>query len=262
MAISISMVMLKSDEPMRLSDIQKQLAEFWPDLPAATDAEEKDNSVAFRLGASQIIIGKMPVPIPWADLEGPCATSVLWRNAEEEVKQHTIHWIVTVNDDFDPVKRLTLLTQVTAAAMAACPVAMGVYWGAAPLIIPKNVFIDFARKVMPQGPPLHVWVDFRVGKDSDHTSSGFTAGMKALGHMEFETQNAPELPSELRERLLALAGYVLEHGPVLRDGDSVGRDAAERIRVVYSESAFGHEGQVMRLQYESASPKKPWWKPW
>jgi hypothetical protein len=69
MATSISMVMLKSDEPMRLSDIQKSLAEFWPDLPAMTDAEEKDARVTFRLGASQITIGKMPAPIPWSDLE-------------------------------------------------------------------------------------------------------------------------------------------------------------------------------------------------
>jgi hypothetical protein len=44
------------------------------------------------------------------------------------------------------------------------------------------------------------------------------------------------------------------------DGDTIGEDANERIRVVYAKSAFGHEGQVMRLQYET--PEKPWWKLW
>jgi hypothetical protein len=44
--------------------------------------------------------------------------------------------------------------------------------------------------------------------------------------------------------------------------NAAGEDANERIRVVYAKSAFGHEGQVMRLQYEAASPEKPWWKLW
>jgi hypothetical protein len=262
MAISISMVMLKSDAPIRGADIHKALAEYWPGLAAATQAEEKDGSIAFRIGASDIILGRMPAPIPWSDLEGPCATSVLWRDAAQEVKQHALHWVVTVSAELNPVEMSTLLTQATAATMAACPAAIGVYWGNATLVLPKNLFIDFAREVLPGGPPLHIWVDFRVGKDTDATSAGFTAGMKALGHMEFEAQNAPEPPGELRERLMGLAGYVLERGPVLRDGDSVGQDADERIRVLYSPSAFGHEGKVMRLQYERASPAKPWWKVW
>jgi hypothetical protein len=100
---------------------------------------------------------------------------------------------------------------------------------------------------------------FAVGRDTAKSSSGFTTGMAALGHMEFEAQGAPEPPGELRKRFEALAGYVLEHGPVIEDGDTIGEDANERIRVVFSDSAFGHEGKVMRLEYERPSPQKPWW---
>jgi hypothetical protein len=254
------MVMLKSDVSIRASDVHKSLSDNWPNLPPVTDAEEKEGSIAFRIGSSDVIMARMPAPIPWSDLEGPCATSLLWRNATEEVKQHMIHWIVTVSGELNPLEMATLLTQATAATLAACPTAMGVYWGNATLIVPKNIFFDFAKEVLPQGPPLHIWVDFRVGQDSEHTSGGFTTGMQALGHMEFEAQNSPEPFGELRERFIALAGYVLEHGPVIRDGDTVGEDAEERIRVRYSPSAFGHEGKVMRLQYERPSQAKPWWK--
>ena len=76
--------------------------------------------------------------------------------------------------------------------------------------------------------------------------------MVALGHMEFEAEDVPESPGDLRDRFFGLANYVLENGPVIRDGDTIGEDARERIRVVYSQSAFGHEGQVMRLEYGSA----------
>lgn len=115
---------------------------------------------------------------------------------------------------------------------------------------------------MPAGAPLHIWIDFRIGRDSEKSSSGFTAGMAALGHMEFETQKCPEPPGELRQRLESLARYVLENGPVIKDGDTIGEDANERIRIVYAKSAFGHKEKVMRLEYETASPQKPWWKLW
>jgi hypothetical protein len=86
--------------------------------------------------------------------------------------------------------------------------------------------------------------------------------MDALGHMELETVNATDAPGDLRERLIAIAGYLLENGPVIQDGHTVGEDANERIRVVYSKSAFGQPHRVMRLDYEAAQPKKRWWKPW
>jgi hypothetical protein len=253
MPISLSMVMLKSDVPIRALDIHKSIGRHWPNLPAVKDVEEQEGSISFRIGSADVILARMPTAVPWSDLEGPCATSILWRNATEEVKQHTVHWIVTVSADLNPVEMSTLLTQVTASTMMACPSAIGVYWGNATLVVPKNIFIDFAREVLPHGPPLDIWVDFRVGPDGEHTSAGFTTGMKALGHMEFETQNAPESFGELRERFLALAGYVLENGPVIRDGDTVGEDAEERVRVAYSPSAFGHEGKVMSLRYERPS---------
>ena len=262
MAIGISMIMLSTDSPIRAKDVQRHLAENWPELPAASGIEEKDDALSLQIGEASLIMAKMPAPIPWSDLEGPCATSILWKNAASEVKKHSIHWIVTVNGDLDPFLLSKLLTQATAAATAACEEAIGVYWGNATLVIPKDIFIDFAKEVLPHGPPLHIWVDFRVGKDSDTSSSGFTAGMKALGHMEFETQSSPEPPGELRERFLALAGYIVENGPVIRDGDTVGEDAEERIRVVYADSSFGHDDKVMRLVYETASTKKPWWKLW
>ena len=263
MTLAISMVLCLDDAVPRSADIQRELTTRFPDLPAATDGEQKETTIAFRVGSDDIILAQMPAPFPWSDLEGPCATSILWKNAAEEVKRHKYHWIVTVmSPESEPIPLAERLTQATVALMAACPSAIGVYWGNATLLVPTNLFIDFAQKIMPAGPPLHIWIDFRIGRDSERSSSGFTAGMTALGHMEFETQNCPEPPGELRQRLESLARYVLENGPVIKDGDTIGEDANERIRIVYSKSSFGHKGRVMRLEYETASPKKPWWKLW
>lgn len=262
MAIAISMVMLQEDEEPSTSDFRNELSSNWPELEISNSISKDGNTLSFEIGASNIILGKMSAPLPWSDLEGPCATSILWPKATDEVKLHKIHWIVTVSGQLSPLEFSKLLTQVTAAFMAACPSAIGVYWGNATLVIPKNIFIDFAKEVLPQGPPLHIWIDFRVGKDSEKSSSGFTTGMTALGHMEIEAQGAPEPPSDLRGRLLSLTEYLIDKGPVIKDGDTIGDEVGERIRVIYSKSSFGHEGKVMRLKYEKPSSKNSWWKLW
>jgi hypothetical protein len=256
MALGISMILLTEDAQLSAADIQGDLAARFPDLPASSDPAEDGNTLSFALGSADVILGKMPAPIPWSELEGPCATSVLWPNAADTVKAHKEHIIVTVSgDSLDPIQLATLLTQATASVLATTPAALGVYWGSATLVIPKNVFIDFATEVLPEGPPLHIWVDFRVGNTEDGQSSlGFTQGMEALGHMEFEALESPETFADLRERFMGLAGYVLENGPVIRDGDTIGEDANERIRVVYSDPAFGHKNKVMRLEYETPIP--------
>jgi hypothetical protein len=261
--ISIAFVALGEKPKLSAAAIQRDLKATWPSLPEIGPAEENDNTLAFSVGETQVICGLMPAPIPWSDLQGPCATSWLWKEAASVLKQHKNHLIVTVMGDENPLNRIKLLSMTTASILATCPQAMGVYWGEATLVVSPELFRDFATQMLPEGLPLYIWIDFRVGRNESGGCSGFTTGLKALGHMELETLNSPEPPGELRERLFGLACYLIENGPVIRDGDTVGEDANERIQVGYSPSSFGQEGPVMRLNYSSTSAApKPWWKFW
>ena len=107
------------------------------------------------------------------------------------------------------------------------------------------------------------WPDLPAPADAsedDGTAAGFTSGLTALGHMEWEALDVPEKPGELHERFMELSNYVLANAAVIKDGDTVGRNAKEKIRVVFSPSTFGRDGLVMRLVYENAP--RPWWKFW
>src|SRR5690242_17078981 len=144
MTVAISMVLLRDRCELNQEQVQGQLAAQWPDLPAPSDFKRDKDVVSFKLGEVGVAVALMPAPFPWSDLEGPCATSLLWKNATEEVKQHRFHSIVTVFGKCRPLEFSTVLTKVTAAVMAACPAAMGVYWGNAALIVPKDLFIEMA----------------------------------------------------------------------------------------------------------------------
>jgi hypothetical protein len=236
--------------------IRAELARRFPDLPRAKSVESRDASFSFRIGSLDVIAGLMSAPIPWSDLEGPCAASILWKDAGKALRSHTAHLIVTVAGSDRPLERMRLLTQVTAAVLASCAEAVGVYWTGAGLVIQPPLLVEFATEVLPSRPPLDIWVDIQVGKSNSGKTIGFTRGMESLGHMEFETEDAGESPGELRKRLYFLASYVLEHGPVLKDGDTFGENADERINIVYDESQFGGESQVMLLEYRPPARRR------
>lgn len=262
MPLQISMILFSEQPAFSPADLSATLATQWPDLPAVTGIEEKEGIISFDLGNANVAILTVPAPFPWSDLEGPCDTSVLWPDATAALREHKSHAIVTVRGEFEPVALSTLLTQVSTAIMAAAAQTLGVYWPAGTLVVPKDIFTDFAVDVMPESVPLPIWVDFRVGwKDDKKTSAGFTTGLADLGLMELETQSAPEAPGALRERFEAISAYLLEHGLVIQHGDTLGETATEKIRVVVADSGFGNKGQVMQLVFESTE-KRSWWKPW
>jgi hypothetical protein len=254
----IAVVLLRDDAPASVKTIADDIERRWTNLPYATALESDDVALSFRLGSLTVAVGRMPAPYPWSELQGPCSTSVLWPTATEDIKPLRRHWIVTVSDEAKPVQLALMLTKVTASVLATCPSAVGVYWGNSTLVLPKDLVVHVAPASSLTDPPIEMWVDFRVGWDSRKTSSGFTQGMRSLGHMDFETQDAPESPAQLRERLVALARYVVTGNGAIRDGDTVGKDAREKIRVSYAESAFGNKDEVMRLTFEPV----PRWKLW
>lgn len=263
MSLQIAMIFFNHAPVYPVKEVLAFLSSRWPGLAAVSDVSEDGNTLAFNVDTAEVVIGTMPAPVPWSDLEGPCATSILWPDAASMLRSHTHHAIVTVRGELDPVALSTVLTQVTAALMAATPGTPGVFWTNAALLVPKDMFIDFAVKIMPMGPPLTIWVDSRVGwTEVDAFSSGFTTGLAELGLMELEAEKATEPPAELRKRFEAIARYLLENGQVISDGDTLGESADEKIRVVYGPSAFGIEGTVMRLVYEALPAKKSWWKSW
>ncbi len=262
MSVIVSFVLLSKPAKLLAGDIGRFLSANWQDLPAVSGVEEGESTLLFDIGSTKIALMFMDQPFPWSDLEGPCATSVLWKDAQASLQDHRAHIIISALGELTAIGQATLLTQVTAAVLGACDSALGVYWGNAALIVPKPIFIDFAVEVLPSGPPLHIWVDFRVGTGENGGSVGFTTGMSGLGHREIEAIDAPEAPGALRDRLTALCGYLLENGPVIHDGNTVGADADEKIRVVFAESRFGAQSEVMLLEYEGRTSKKPKWKFW
>jgi hypothetical protein len=169
------------------------------------------------------------------------------------MKAHKRHVIVTASGEGELIDQMKLLTQATVALLDSCEGAIGVYWSNASLVLPPQTFIESATENLPDGLPMAIWVNCIIQAKPDGGSAGFTRGLAAFEKMEFECPNCPEPPQELMGRLFGLAQYVLEQGAEIKNGDTIGQTAEEKIKVHYKPSSFGLEGKVMRLDYPDAA---------
>jgi hypothetical protein len=250
MAISLAFALLKPKARLPAAAFTKLLKIRFPDSDniAVRPVDDKPGLLSATIGESEVILTIIGAPYPWSDLEGPCATSLHWENASDEVRACSGHMIITVMNDFSSaVKRAEVLTHVSAAVLESCPEAAGLYWGNAAMIWPREKYLSIAPASIDESTSVILWVDVRINPISRTSTSGFTCGLRALDLMEFEVTKAPEPPSELYDRLMSMADYLIENGPVIKDGDTVGATASEKIKIRYGESQVGFNEPVMHM---------------
>lgn len=243
---------LMEGESFPFDEFQAQAARSRVCGRKVTGLEIKDDAIlSFSLGDELAALALMPAPYPWSDLEGPCATSWMWpeETSATDVKRHRTHLLVTMTGGrSDPIPRRLMLTAMTALA-ARQPGVLGVYWPDGTLVHYPPVFVEMADAVnSPEAPPLYLWVDFRLFRNDDGTIGLFTTGLKAIGFMEIEIPKIDMDPIELRDWTVNIAYYLIEKGPVLSDGDTIGMTAEQKIRIRHLPSLFGKEETVLRFE--------------
>jgi hypothetical protein len=215
--------------------------------PDLASVNIREGGISFNLGKDHAALALMPVPIPWANLEGPCATAWWWPEATETLKSHTSHIVVAVAGGSDHlIERNITLTHLT-AAVALHTDAAGVYWGSGTLIHEPQAFIEQTQAISRENLPLPLWIDFRVEPNDDDSCRLFTTGMKAFGKMEIEIPHSNEKPADVFNFACCVADYILTKNPNIEDGQTIGRSASEKVRMARAPSMWNATITVLRL---------------
>ncbi len=216
--------------------------------PAPATTPTWDGQIlVFSLRDMQVSVALMPTPIPWSELEGPCATSWLWTEATECMQAHTNHFLVALTGgSMDPIERRLLLTKLVSAVVFESD-AVGVYWGDGTLVVEPKMFVEMAQTAGPKDLPVPIWVDLRIAENDDDTVRCFTEGMAPLGFLEIEVPSSTLPAGELLEFIGDTACYILNGRIQIPDGDTMGRTADEKYKVTHGQSMFDRP-EVMRLE--------------
>lgn len=245
-----------------LGAVAERLAAIFPDAPPLVAAGATENLITCSLGEYTVAATLVSRPIPWSQLEGPCATAWYWPDAADALRDHSTHLMVTLIDEGSKAAEKSIcLTQFVTALVAAAS-ATAVFWGPGRLVHQAQAFVEQAQQTSPDNLPLFLWIDFRIERaelaeraEPEQAEDGclrlFTTGLDALGQPELEVPRYRGDPQQLLENAYNVAHYLLDQRKVVNDGDTIGLTDALQATACLRPSMFDAKREVLQLAFDS-----------
>ncbi|MBH5400890.1 DUF4261 domain-containing protein [Bradyrhizobium sp. CNPSo 4010] len=240
----ITFVLLDRPVTPDMSAVAKILRARHPDLMTEpNDPGERQvqaSSPLLRCGNRLVAVMPMPSPIPDdAGLWTRAAT--IWPEGKAVAVRHRGHLVVSaLAKNESPLVAARVTTAVVGALIAALPECCGVVWDGR-VARPSGLWQEESSRSFAPFPryPFTLWVDilpFRSGAKIGM----ITVGLSAFVGREIEFVTGELALPALFEKVAGLSAYLIEHGNVVKDGDTIGASSSERIQVRHRDSgAFG-----------------------
>lgn len=148
-----------------------------------------------------------------------------------------------------PVQSALIVSQLALVALQIFD-GLGVYWGNASVSNSRGVFEDFCSEMSEEHLPLPVWLRFQVVQAENGEFGIYTLGMREFDLMDIEVDHCQLDLQELFEFVCNIAHYLIQSGPVIQDGNTVGGTAEERILVRHLPSMIDPDRQVYKIVFK------------
>ena len=211
--------------------------------------ESRQGVVSFLLDTIQINCGLVAAPIPKGELKGPLTTSPYWKEDDQKVLAHKAHLIVAASGEVEKKVLALVLTKAISGVLKSTATSVAVYWGAGSVVTQKDIFCCFADSATIDQLPLYLWIDFRCHRSGDVVAL-FTNGMKSFGLMEIEISRSTYSAKETVGTAFNIAHYLLDFGPVLKNGDTIGLSAEQKLKITHTNSNYDRDEIIYHLDLE------------
>lgn len=243
-------VLCETEVPTGLSRAQQAVdSVFGPGYSARIS---EGNMVTVERGTEAIgFLAHVPAPIPNGEAEHNAAGNFLWKNGQAEAARHRSHVIVANSGGGQPTPVQSALI-VTRLALVALQIfdGLGVYWGNASVSNSRAAFEDFCADISEEHLPLPVWLRYQLVRSQAGGIGLYTLGMAQFDLMEIEVDHCRRDVQQLFEFVSNIAHYLIQNGPVIRDGNTVGGSPEERIVVRHLGSMIEQDRQVYKIVFE------------
>ncbi len=244
-------VLCKTTSPVDLSSASSVVSDvFGPGYSAEYD--EKDIVTVTHGDETVGFLAHMPAAIPGGEAEENADGNFLWPNGREEAATHRAHVIVTnmgVGDQ-SPIQSAISVSRLALVALRLFD-GIGVYWGNASVCNSRAVFEDFCQSMSDEDVPVPVWLRFQLVRASDDSIGMYTLGMRQFDLMDIEVDRCTLDVGDLFEFVSNIAHYLIQSGPVIADGNTVGGSAEERILVHHRPSMIDKKKKVYKIAFEA-----------
>ena len=218
----------------------------------SVDVDDAKNVVTVTHGDDTVgFLAHMPAAIPNGEATNNADGNFLWPNGKSEAAAHRSHAIVTNIGAKEQTPVQSAIT-VSLLALVALEVfnGIGVYWGNASVSHSRRIFEHFSGDISEDHLPVPVWLRFQPVRVSDDEIGLYTVGMKQFGLMDLEVDRCKMNLEDLFEFISNLAHYLIQSGPVIADGNTVGGSEEDRILVRHRPSMIDKDRTVYKVVFE------------
>ncbi len=243
-------VLCKSNAPDDLSLAARVVADVFG---AGYSAEPDEKNIITITRGNQTVgfLAHMPAAIPGGEAEENADANFLWPNGRDEAAAHRAHVIVTNigAGNLTPVQSAIVVSRLALVALKLFD-GIGVYWGNAGVCNSRAVFEDFCEDMSEEHVPVPLWLRFQLVRTSDDQIGMYTLGMRQFSLMDIEVDRCSLDVGDLFGFVSNIANYLIQSGPVINDGDTVGGSAEERILVHHRPSMVDPKKRVYKIVFE------------
>ena len=242
----LGMVLLQEAHSLDISKVVTELESQWG-LTVKVESENTDETAIIEIDEYRIAIGLIAAPIPTDEAITAAQYNFFWDNGAEQVKKHKAHLILSIiNAGQNAVKENILFSKVASTVLSNSK-SIGIYIGARSLAIEKDFYITSVKNMSTEDLPLYIWLYFGLRRENEKQSV-YTYGLKDFGKKEMEILNSSKDHGELSDLMYNLTHYVIGHNVDLKDGETIGFSAEQKLKISESQGVF-LDGTTLKIEY-------------
>lgn len=253
----IAILLLRAPPKLSADAIAAALGARDPNSRDKIEVTAAGGSFLVTLGPEVLTVMVMDAPVPPGTLDKACDGNLVWPEARTALAPHRQHIIVgSLHKRTEKAARISEAARLSAvcATLADLTDCLGVYWPASETVVPPQHFLTEAAQLKGGGRAPDFWTRlylFRGPSKGAETPVGcVTLGLNELVGREIEFEPAVLPPAVVAQRVLGAAHLLLFGTKEIKDGDSIGVSASERIRVRYAGKGTTTPKPVVGLRYE------------
>ena len=213
-----------------------------------SDEERNPDSLVFDVGDMIAAVSLMPAPIPDGEAEECAKNNYMWPEAEKVAKAHKAHIMVAViGKEESLIERGKLYVKLLSVCCHQKNVT-GIYTSG--VVFQPRFYEGFSEMMKEDRLPIFNWIWFGLYR-TEKGISGYTYGMECFGKDEMEVLDVDAEPSDVRDFLASMAGYVLEYDVVLNDGETIGFSAEDKHSIIRSQGVALPDKVTLKISYGS-----------
>lgn len=212
-----------------------------------TDDQDDGKLVYADVEGMRVVVGLIEAPVPNGEAEYWTQGNYMWKDGVDIVRTHKAQLIVCILSDTDDVLAKGRLYVKLAASALKQDNALAFYNEGA--VFPPDMYRAFCEPMKNGALPILNLVWFGIfGNDSE--IGVYTYGMRRMGKEEMEVY-VPKEGADLnaiRSFLLDIVDYVLSGDVTLRDGETIGFSAEQKLPITLSKG-IGVDGDSLKIAF-------------